>query len=142
MDDATTLNDLVASEIRAWMGRRRLTGRQLALAVDASQTWMATRLRGETEISLNDLERIAQALDVQVAALLPQAADRPRGVDRIAYPAQPERSAPRATRLLLAAPHATPVGTPGRADIPEPGADRSGVRRPAIRAWRHEGVPA
>ena len=66
-----TLSELVASEIRAWLGRRRLTGRQLAAKMGTSQTWTATRLRGEQEISLGDLQRFAEALDVPITALLP-----------------------------------------------------------------------
>lgn len=67
----TSPNQLVASEIRAWLGRKRITGRQLAAMIGASQTWTATRLRGEQEISVNDLARIAAALDVELHDLLP-----------------------------------------------------------------------
>lgn len=66
-----SINQEVASEIRAWLGRRRLTGRQLATRMGASQTWTATRLRGEQEITINDLQRFASALEVKVGDLLP-----------------------------------------------------------------------
>jgi len=72
----TSLNDEVASEIRAWLGRRRLTGRQLAAKMGASQTWTATRLRGEQEMTLSDLERIAAALEVDILDLLPVRQER------------------------------------------------------------------
>src|SRR5690606_22411610 len=80
MDDATaisnSMNRLVASEIRAWLGRRQITGRQLAAKLGASQTWTATRLRGEQAITVDDLARIADALDVEVTDLLPRPAYR------------------------------------------------------------------
>jgi transcriptional regulator with XRE-family HTH domain len=71
MSDTYTLSERVAEEIRAMLGRRRMSGRQLATKLGVSQTWMSTRLTGTTPIDLNDLERIAAILDVEVAELLP-----------------------------------------------------------------------
>jgi len=83
----STLNDDVASEIRAWLGRRRLTGRQLAARIGASQTWVATRVRGEQEMTLADLERIAEGIGVDVYDLLP--ARGGRSVNYASSPATP-----------------------------------------------------
>lgn len=71
MTDTYSLSELVAEEIRAVLGRRRMSGRQLANALGVSQTWMSTRLSGATPIDLNDLDRIARVLGLDVAALLP-----------------------------------------------------------------------
>lgn len=69
--DAPTLSVRVAEEVRAWMGRRRMTGATLAAALGVSAAWVSYRLRGKQEIGLDDLQRIAMALDVSVADLLP-----------------------------------------------------------------------
>jgi DNA-binding Xre family transcriptional regulator len=71
MSDNVTLSERVAEEIRAMLGRQRMSGRQLASKLGVSQTWMSTRLAGTTPIDLNDLERIAGILDVDVFELLP-----------------------------------------------------------------------
>lgn len=73
MADTMTLSEAVAEEIRALLARRRMSGRQLAALLDVSQTWMSTRLKGTTPIDLNELSRIAAALNVEVAELLPRA---------------------------------------------------------------------
>jgi transcriptional regulator with XRE-family HTH domain len=71
MDELATLNDLVASEIRAWIGRRQTTGRKLATKIGKSQSWVSTRTRGETEIAVNDLQLFADGLGIPLASLLP-----------------------------------------------------------------------
>lgn len=70
MADTYSLSERVAEEIRAVLARRRKSGRSLADDLGVSQTWMSTRLNGTTPIDLNDLERIAIALDVDVADLV------------------------------------------------------------------------
>lgn len=65
------LSEQVAEEIRVVMTRRRISGRHLASALGVSQTWVSSRLAGGTPIDLNDLQRIAGALNTPVAALLP-----------------------------------------------------------------------
>lgn len=66
-----TLNQLAAAEIRAWQGRKMVTGRELARRLGVDQKWVSNRVRGEIPISLNDLQRIAAALQVSVRDLLP-----------------------------------------------------------------------
>lgn len=71
MGNNSTLSARVAEEIRVAMTRRRISGRQLAAKLGMSQTWLASRLNGVTPIDLNDLERIADILNVEVTDLLP-----------------------------------------------------------------------
>jgi transcriptional regulator with XRE-family HTH domain len=66
-----TLSELVAEEVRAWLGRRRMSQAQLARAIGQSQMWVSDRLRGIQPISLDDLQRFASALDLTVHDLLP-----------------------------------------------------------------------
>ena len=70
-DTMRTLSDLVAEEIRVLLTRRRMSQRQLAQALNVSPAWLNYRLTGVQAIDLNDLQRIARALDVPVNALLP-----------------------------------------------------------------------
>lgn len=72
MSDNYSLSERVAEEIRALIARRRKSGRQLAAELGVSQTWMSTRLNGATPIDLNDLEKIATILNVEVSDLLPR----------------------------------------------------------------------
>lgn len=66
----------VASEIRAWMARKRLTRTELARRLEVDDTWVGKRLNGRTEIGLTDLEKIADVLDVEIIDLLPPAKRR------------------------------------------------------------------
>lgn len=65
------LTEQVAEEIRVLLTRRRMSGRQLAARLGVSQTWLSSRLVGSTPIDLNDLQRIAEVLQVTPADLLP-----------------------------------------------------------------------
>lgn len=69
------LSDRVAEEIRSWMGRRRISGAALARALGVSPAWVSYRLTGVQPIDLNDLQRIAAILNVEVADLLPRASE-------------------------------------------------------------------
>lgn len=61
----------VAEEIRVLLARRRISGSELARRVGVTQSHMSRRLTGETAFDVDDLERIADALGVEVASLLP-----------------------------------------------------------------------
>jgi len=65
------LADRVAEEIRSLMGRRRISGRQLAEAAGIPKSTASRWIAGVTEMGLNDLERVAYALGVSVVDLLP-----------------------------------------------------------------------
>jgi transcriptional regulator with XRE-family HTH domain len=87
MPNVQSLSDSVAEEIRAMLARRRISGRQLAEKMGVSRSWISYRLTGSQEIGLNDLERIADALGVDVFDLLP--AREQRGVNYASSPATP-----------------------------------------------------
>jgi len=62
----------VAEEIRALMARQQVTGAQLAKRLGVSAAWVSYRIGTCTvSISLDDLERIADALGVTPGDLLP-----------------------------------------------------------------------
>lgn len=66
-----TLSDLVAEEIRVVMARRKLSARGLADLLGVSPSWVSYRLNGKQVIDVNELERIALALEVPILSLLP-----------------------------------------------------------------------
>ena len=72
MGTAQRLSTAVAEEVRVWMTRRRVNGAGLASAIGRSQAYVSRRLTGDTAFDLDDLERIAVALDVPVKRLFPQ----------------------------------------------------------------------
>lgn len=79
MTDVMTLSMRIAEEIRVLMVRKRVNQKQLAQRLDVSAMWVSGRLTGQTEIAVNDLPRIASALEVPVLDLLP---DSLRGASR------------------------------------------------------------
>jgi len=72
-----------------------MSQRQLAQALGVSPAWLNYRLTGTQEIGLNDIQRIAEALQVPVTALFP-AVFRPneRSATSPVRAAQPARTAP------------------------------------------------
>lgn len=129
------LSDLVAEEIRAMMARRRISGRQLAQKLGVSPSWVSYRLTGAQPIDLNDLQQIAQALDVIVLRLLPREALQPQGSSAEAttrYPAVAEQ--PIQTPPVRTAPTRTPQPKrrPKAATSPGRGTPKDTTRRPAI----------
>lgn len=73
----TKLSDAVAKEIRVLLVRRDMKQTDLAVLMDVSEMWVSRRLRGAQPIDLNDLQRFADALNVEVHELLPRS-DTPR----------------------------------------------------------------
>lgn len=71
--NATTA-DTVAANIRAEMARQRLTQNAVAVEVGMSPAAISQRLSGKTAISVDDLVRLARALNVTAEALLKDAA--------------------------------------------------------------------
>lgn len=68
-------SDLVANviiEISAMIGRRRMNQAALARALDVKPMWVSDRMTGRVRLSLDDLARIAAALNVSVVDLLPR----------------------------------------------------------------------
>lgn len=66
-----SLHERSAAEVRAEMGRARMSGVTLARKIGRNHAWLSRRLTGEVAFSLADLEAIAKALDVSVAKFLP-----------------------------------------------------------------------
>ena len=60
----------VAAELRAHLARRRMSGRRLAKLLGESQTWVSRRLAGQVPLDTDDLEKIAEALDLTPMELL------------------------------------------------------------------------
>lgn len=65
--DDIRASELAIREIRAEMARQRLTQRQLAVRLDTTAAWLNRRLQGHTPLTVDDIEVIAQALDVPMA---------------------------------------------------------------------------
>lgn len=66
----TPMRVTIAEEVRAYMGRRRVSAVQLGRTIGKSQSYMSRRLTGETAFDIDDLEAIARALDVSIPDLL------------------------------------------------------------------------
>jgi transcriptional regulator with XRE-family HTH domain len=66
------LSAAVGKEIRKRLIDLDMTQVQLAAKIGENEMWMSRRLRGAQPIDLNDLERIADVLDIDVTDLLPQ----------------------------------------------------------------------
>jgi DNA-binding Xre family transcriptional regulator len=73
--ERTTLSERIAEEIRALLARRRMSGRELTRKLGVSPNWLSLRLTGVQAIDVNDLERIATALDVRPIDLVSAAED-------------------------------------------------------------------
>jgi transcriptional regulator with XRE-family HTH domain len=81
MSDTPTLNrqplrERTAEEIRSLLARRRMSAAHLGRLMGVSQAYVWRRLTGETAFDLNDLEAIAEILEVAVVDLLPSDARR------------------------------------------------------------------
>ena len=74
----------IGREVRRHRAKRGMTRRQLAQASLASERYLAQIESGAGNPSVSVLRAIAQALDLPVAALLPEPAVRPAALDGIA----------------------------------------------------------
>src|SRR3982751_926451 len=64
------LREPLAEEIRALMGRRRVTGANIAAALGKSQSYVSRRLTGETAFDTDDLEIVCGLLKVDPETLI------------------------------------------------------------------------
>lgn len=66
----TDLRDTVAGAVRAEMARRRMTQQGLADQLGVGQWWVSKRLTRSIPFTIEDLERIATALQLPPAHFL------------------------------------------------------------------------
>jgi transcriptional regulator with XRE-family HTH domain len=69
---AKSVNQHVAQEIRAEMARRRLSQTALAERLGTGQRSISRRLLGEVELTVGDVDQIAQILGMPIEQLLPE----------------------------------------------------------------------
>lgn len=74
----STLNERVAEEIRVMLARRQITATELARKAGMTQRSISRRITGEKAIDMDDLDRIAGALGVDVLDLIPATDNEPR----------------------------------------------------------------
>lgn len=130
-----SLRNGVAEEVRALLARKRMTGDKLAAAIDRSPMYVSRRLRGEVPFDLDDLERIAAALDVIVLRLLPREALQPQGSASevtTRYRPAAERPTPEPSVRTAPARAAQPKRRPRAATSPGRATPKADTRRPAI----------
>jgi transcriptional regulator with XRE-family HTH domain len=68
-----SLNNTIAAEVRAELGRRNLSQAQLAVRLGWTQVRLSRRLRSVSDFSTAELEQISDALGVPIAHLLAEA---------------------------------------------------------------------
>lgn len=130
-----TLRERTAEEIRALLARRKMSATQLGREMGISQAYIWRRLSGETAFDLDDLEKIAAILGVEVIDLLPRPmpgrllttvgtqSGRPN-VHSDASAVRPARSRPERKR--------NPIGRPRRETKAPSSAVPPTQRRPAL----------
>lgn len=62
------LHQAIAAEVRAYLARRQLTGVATARRLGWTQNYMSRRLSGTAPFSLDDLQAVADLLEVPVTA--------------------------------------------------------------------------
>jgi transcriptional regulator with XRE-family HTH domain len=70
-DPSPDLAAYASAEIRAHLARRSITREELADVMDVHRDWLNRRLKGSVGVTLEDLQKIADALGVPVTDLLP-----------------------------------------------------------------------
>ena len=87
--DQRLLREQVAEEVRALLARKMLTGADVAAALERSPMYVSRRIRGEVAFDLDDIQKIAKVLDVEISDLFPH---RERGSSRDFDQAPAERA--------------------------------------------------
>jgi transcriptional regulator with XRE-family HTH domain len=67
---AQTYNETVVAEVRAEMGRRRLSQEDLATALGWTQAAVSRRLTGTVTFSTTEVEQVATALGIPLSQLV------------------------------------------------------------------------
>jgi transcriptional regulator with XRE-family HTH domain len=76
--DTRPLTSRVSDEVRALMGRHRITQRDLAVWMGLNQTAISARLRGATEWKVSEIERVADGFGVHPSELMGGHSTNPR----------------------------------------------------------------
>lgn len=134
-DVTRDLSDVAAEEIRALLGRRRISQAELARRMHVTGAWLNYRLTGRQPIDLNDLQAIASVLGVAPVQLLgivgaaKVTAEQVRKVNlfsrSVSRPPAPSDSSTRPT-ARRSKPSSRPSGTGGPGSYPHSG------RRPSL----------
>ena len=67
MGERASASEIIAAEVRAELGRQRLSMRQFAVMLGVDKKWVTRRLTSmETNIAVEDVELIARGLNVPV----------------------------------------------------------------------------
>jgi len=66
------LREHVAEEIRVLLARKKMSAAELARRTGLKQSTMSRRMTGETAFDMDDLEIIAEVLEVEVSDLMPR----------------------------------------------------------------------
>lgn len=77
------LEDVVRAAIRAELARSEMTQMQLAEILHERQWWVSRRLNGPTPMTLDDVDRIAYALQLPVSVFV-EGVFRPAATERVA----------------------------------------------------------
>lgn len=111
------------------LARRNISAAELARRTGLKQPYISRRMAGEVAFDLDDLERIAEVLDVEVADLLP----RPNEGHVVVAGGTPRRKITTPTaRKPSVTDRTRPTGHPDR--VP----DRESIRRPARLRLGHD----
>lgn len=71
---STTATPQIAANIRAELGRQNKTRAALAREMGVTEMWLSRRVNAQTPLTVDDLARVAAALDVTLPHLLPKEA--------------------------------------------------------------------
>jgi transcriptional regulator with XRE-family HTH domain len=64
-----------AAEVRAVLGRKQMTMRELSDRAGLSTSYLSKRLRGDAPMTLNDLDAICKALDEDIMEFIASAVE-------------------------------------------------------------------
>lgn len=71
-EDEDPVRTAVAANLRALKAIRRVTDRKIGADLGVSHAWVNDRMRGKTECSASDLQRLADYFGVEPAQLMSQ----------------------------------------------------------------------
>lgn len=72
--NTTTSNESVATEVRAELGRKRMSQAELARRLHRTEMYVHRRLKGEVAFAVPELASVAEVLEVPVTQFLRGAA--------------------------------------------------------------------